>query len=304
MKLISVERIWHDEKHNAFTDLCSYQNRYYITFRSATDHYSLDGGLIILCSEDGTAWKKVADIKSPRGALRDAKFSSHPDGSLLLHSAYIRDHNEQRLCQSIVYRSADGQHWDDGKNTGDENIWIWRAKWNRGSCHAIGYSTKKPLFTRLYESTDGLHYRALVAQLFDTGFSNESDWIYLQDGTMVVLLRRDGKEDNSAMLGLAKPGYTDWSWHDLQIRIGGPALLQLDNGDIIAVIRTYHEDNAQTELFKLDLEQKSLEKLITLPSSGDCSYAGVIQKDSEVWISYYSSHEDDSTDIYLAKLQV
>jgi hypothetical protein len=42
---------------------------------------------------------------------------------------------------------------------------------------------------------------------------------------------------------------------------------------------------------------------VTLPSGGDCSYAGLVWHEGQLWVSYYSSHEG-KTAIYLARLKV
>ncbi|MDH5184452.1 MAG: exo-alpha-sialidase [Gammaproteobacteria bacterium] len=301
MKLLSTKRIWHSQHHNAFTDLILFKNTYYVAFRTAETHHSINGFLQILSSCNGDDWEECATISLPDSDLRDPKFCLHPDGQLAIHTKQVKQLGERLQHHSLLFRSQDGKLWDQGQPVGEENIWMWRAKWFQGYCYSIGYTRD---LTRLYRSTDGVCFDVHKEILFNQGFSNESDWVYLDDGTMVLLLRRDGKNDNTAMLGISCGDYTQWSWHDLQMQIGGPALLKLSDDCIIVAIRTYSESDAATELYRLDLEQKKLQHLLTLPSSGDCSYAGIIQHDDEVWVSYYSSHEDDSTDIYLAKLQL
>jgi hypothetical protein len=45
------------------------------------------------------------------------------------------------------------------------------------------------------------------------------------------------------------------------------------------------------------------EPLLTLPSGGDTSYPGMVWHDNEIWMSYYSSHEE-KTAIYLARIKL
>src|SRR5262249_6659452 len=47
----------------------------------------------------------------------------------------------------------------------------------------------------------------------------------------------------------------------------------------------------------------TLKELITLPSGGDTSYAGLVWHDDLLWVSYYSSHEGRAP-IYLAKVRL
>jgi hypothetical protein len=43
--------------------------------------------------------------------------------------------------------------------------------------------------------------------------------------------------------------------------------------------------------------------VLTLPSGGDTSYAGMVWHDGVLWVSYYASHEG-KTAIYLARVKV
>jgi len=43
--------------------------------------------------------------------------------------------------------------------------------------------------------------------------------------------------------------------------------------------------------------------LLTLPSGGDTSYAGMVWHEGLLWVTYYSSHEE-KTCIYLAKVKL
>jgi hypothetical protein len=45
------------------------------------------------------------------------------------------------------------------------------------------------------------------------------------------------------------------------------------------------------------------EPVLTLPSGGDTSYAGMVWHGDLLWVSYYASHEG-KTAIYLARVKV
>jgi hypothetical protein len=45
------------------------------------------------------------------------------------------------------------------------------------------------------------------------------------------------------------------------------------------------------------------EPVLTLTSSGDTSYPGLVWHENQLWMSFYSSHEG-KTSIYLAKLNM
>ena len=51
------------------------------------------------------------------------------------------------------------------------------------------------------------------------------------------------------------------------------------------------------------MTRNSYDPVLALPSGGDCSYPGMVWHDGMLWVSYYSSHEGQ-TSIYLAKIAI
>ena len=43
---------------------------------------------------------------------------------------------------------------------------------------------------------------------------------------------------------------------------------------------------------------------MTFTSGGDTSYPGLVWHDGHLWMSYYSSHENKKSSIYLAKIKL
>jgi hypothetical protein len=124
------------------------------------------------------------------------------------------------------------------------------------------------------------------------------------EGTMYCLQRRDGNPPhNSAFLGISAPPYKKWQWHDLKLHLGGPNFIQIPDGRWIAAGRILHGNDHKTEIAWLDVEQKSLQPILELPSGGDTSYPGLVWHDDLLWVSYYSSHEGKAN-IYLAKAKI
>ena len=112
-------------------------------------------------------------------------------------------------------------------------------------------------FTSLLTSEDGIHYRELVSQMCGDGYPTEATLRFSAEGTLYCLQRRDGEEpENSALLGVSKPPYTQWQWHDLKIYFGGPNFIQVPSGQWIAAGRVLRGDGPKTELAVLDVERK------------------------------------------------
>jgi hypothetical protein len=298
--LVEARRIWDKAPHNAFTDLVRFKNRWYCVFREGKGHVSLDGALRVIMSVDGDVWESAALITSEDSDLRDAKIAVTPEGQLMLSGAEAMNDTTEYKHQSLTWFSNDGRTWSEGYEVGQRDFWLWRTTWHKSMAYGIEYGTNKsPRLLRLYSSRDGKTYDTLVESLFDVGYPNETSMVFLDDDTCYCLLRRDGKP-NTGQLGIAKPPYTDWTWKDLGIRIGGPHLIQLPDGRFVATVRRY-DGGVRTSLHWLDPHEGTLTEFLKLPSGGDTSYAGQVWHDGLLWVSYYSSHEG-KTSIYLAKV--
>lgn len=299
-ELVESKKIWDLAPHNAFTDLIRFQDRWYCVFREGKAHVSPDGALRIITSPDGKSWNSAALIQSENSDLRDAKINLTPDGKLMLGGAAALHQPQGFTHQSLVWFSPDGHTWSAPTEVADPNYWMWRITWHKQVAYGVGYECGKTQDVRLYRSTDGKRFETLVSKLYDTGYPNESSLVFQEDDTCLCLLRRDGKP-NSGLLGTARPPYVDWSWKDLGIRIGGPHLLHIPDGRLIAAVRLY-EPKPRTALCTLDAKAGKIHEILALPSGGDTSYAGLVWHEGLLWVSYYSSHEG-KTCIYLAKVR-
>ncbi len=311
--LVSVEKIWDKAPHNGFTDLVRYKDRWYCTFREGEGHASNDGILKIIASDDGEKWELAASIESTRGwDMREAKFAIMPDGRLMLTGAEANRKTKPTQHQSLVWLTSDGTNWTKTKNIADPDFWLWRGAWHKGKGYYFGYKTGAGTRAiRFYGTVDGEKFDMIADDVFPDqpkGYPNETTVKFLKDGTCLCLLRRDGGRDlNSAQLGIAKPPYKDWKWKDLGVRIGGPNMLQLPDGNWVAVIRRYGEGKMQVKdwynsVHWLDPEKGTLKEVLKLPFTGDSGYTGMVWHDGLLWVSNYSSHEE-GTNVYLAKIK-
>lgn len=300
-ELVSVRKIWDEAPHNAFTDLIRHEGRWYCVFREGKAHVSPDGALRVIESRDGQTWTASARITSPTADLRDAKITMTPDQRLMLSGAGALHQPAAARHQSLAWFSRDGHAWSDGTPIGDPNMWMWRVTWHRGVAYGIGYGTGGEKRVRLYSSRDGAHFDTLVENLFDEGYPNEHGLVFLPDDTALCLLRRDAGT-RTAKLGTARPPYREWTWQDLGVRFGGPHMLRLADGRIVAAGRLY-DGKVRTALCWLDPAKGTLTEFLTLPSGGDTSYPGLVWHEGLLWVSYYSSHEG-KTSIYLAQVKL
>ena len=303
LELVNVARIWDKAPHNAFTDLVRFNNRFFCVFREGEKHVSADGALRVITSKDGKNWESAALITSPNSDLRDAKITVTPDGKLMLSGAEALHDKSLHTHQSLVWFSADGYNWSEKQEIGDPDFWLWRTTWHNGKAYNFGYGCREEKSLRLYSGNDGKTFETLVENLNIEGYPNETSVVFKGD-TAFCLLRRDG-EKKSGLLGISLPPYNNWNWKDTEVRIGGPHLIFLPDGRLLAAVRLYGSDGwspARTSLCLLNPVTGRLTEELQLPSGGDTSYAGLALFDGFLWVSYYSSHEE-KTAIYLAKVK-
>lgn len=308
-ELISVEKIWDAGRHNAFTDLIRFHDRFFCVFRESEGHVGGDGRIRVLVSDDGTDWKSAAAPLAEEGIdLRDPKLSITPDGRLMMVLGGSVYGGTKTLMgrQPRVAFSADGYDWTPPQRVLSEGDWLWRVTWHDGTAYGVSYRTQprpdetgSDWLASLYKSRDGVQWDR-VTDLKVPDRPNETTLRFLPDGRMVALVRREAGT-KKGWIGSSRPPYTDWAWHETRHQIGGPNFIRLPNGQLWAVGRSY-PGGAKTVLARMTVDG-GYDPVLTLPSGGDTSYAGLVWHDGLLWISYYSSHEG-KTSIYLAKVRL
>ena len=303
-RLERVTRIWDKDPHSAFTDLIYWKDRFICVFRAGFKHVSDDGKIVILSSEDGQQWKLENQLKALNNDYRDPKIIIGNDDELIIYAVRVIQGGQLPVHQSVYWKSKDAQHWYEHQDIGEPDSWLWRVTHHNTGYYGWGYGTNKERFIRLYKSDNGHRFEPITPKLLaDKGYPNETAMIMEGDQAW-CLLRRDGKAPlNTALLGTAKAPFTDWTWRDVGVQIGGPAMLRLPSGQFLVTARLYDAPQVRTALCQLDIEHAKLKELVTLPSSGDSSYAGMVWHRQKLWISYYSFHEGKSS-IYFAEVDI
>lgn len=320
-EIVSQKKIWDAGRHNAFTDLIRFQNRWYCSFREADGHVGGDGALRILTSPDGDKWESAALLTEKGIDLRDPKLSITADGRLMVVAGgSVYDGTKTLLGrQPRVAFSADGKTWSATQRVLAEGDWLWRVTWHKKTCYGIAYDASKRTTSaaqeaaktdqpaapgpadwklKLFSSDTGDKF-TLITHLDVPGHPNETTLRFLSDDTMIALIRREGGDKNG-WIGTSQPPYKSWTYTPTTHRFGGPNFIVLEGDRMIAGGRSY-PGGAKTVL--AHLTPKSYEPFLTLPSGGDTSYPGLVIHDQLLWVSYYSSHEGKSS-IYLAKVKL
>lgn len=306
LRLVSAKRIWDQAPHNAFTDLIRFKDRWYCVFRESPAHLSSGGKIRVLSSADGEQWASVGLISQDGVGLVDPKLTITPQGRLMLSGGSVKVlESGAESYRSVVRFSGNGSEWSEGQFVGDTDNWLWSPAWKNGAAYCVGYETaphgSKAGLAYLYRSEDGSKWNTSERIAFPNG--NEAALVFEAGGTAYALLRRDGVNSGlTARLGTAQPPYTNWTWKDLAIRVGGQEMIQLPDGRLLAATRLY-DGGVRTSLSWIDPARGTLTEALKLPSGGDTSYAGMVLHDGKLWMSYYSSHEGKAN-IYLAQVAI
>lgn len=319
-EVVSIAKIWDQGSHNAFTDLIRWHDKWYCTFREADGHVGGNGRLRVLESADGNAWEAAALLAEEGIDLRDPKLSVTPDDRLMITAGgSVYEGKTLMGRQPRVAFSNDAREWTATQRVLTEGEWLWRVTWHGGKAYGASYNaalrstpaaqeaaktgTTPPgpaeWKLKLVASSDGVKYD-LVTHLDVPGHPNETTLRFLPDGEMVALVRREGGS-TFGWIGRSQAPYTQWTWKETSHRFGGPNFIRLPDGNLWAAGRTY-PGGAKTVLARMTATG-DYQPALTLTSSGDTSYPGLVWHEGQLWMSYYSSHEGKSA-IYLARLKV
>lgn len=306
---VSLQKIWDQGRHNAFTDLIRFRGRFFCSFREADDHVGGDGKIRILVSRDGEKWDSAALLVEDGIDLRDPKLSITADKRLMVVAGGSVYQGGKKLLgrRPRVAFSRDGSQWTPPQKVLSDGEWLWRVTWHQGKAWGVSYNAMVPdgqdWTLKLVSAPDGVQFSD-VAHLKVPGRPNETTLRFLRDGTLMALVRREGTPQLRPMawIGTSPAPYTEWTWKESNMQAGGPNFIELPNGELWAVTRDYRKGPKRvTSLCRMD--RQSLTPLLSFPSGGDNSYGGLLWFKNLLWVSYYSGHEG-KVSIYLAKVRL
>ncbi|MFT2091430.1 hypothetical protein [Paraglaciecola sp. 2405UD69-4] len=308
MKINWSIKIGNKAGHNAFVDVCHFNNWFYCCYREATNHISADGKICILKVDHQGVVLNRSLIQLPSTDLRDPKLTITPDGKMLLIAYARRTNSENRTIgtRNLCWVSQTGDSWSTHKEFAEKGWWLWRITWHQGLGYGFAYNRKQNAIN-FFTGDPRRSFHRHVTSAFSLkkhgkGYPNESDIIF-NEKTAYAIIRRDA-DSYTAQLGISNFPYKRWKWTDLQRYIGGPALIKVNAELAILAGRIFEEGKLVTGVFTLNLNTAKLIKQLVLPSQGDNSYPGLVIENDKLYICYYSSHEDNKSSVYMTELDI
>ena len=322
VRVENLRRIPHNGEHNAFTDLVRWRGSFWLTFRSCPDGHMVHptSSIRILRSENALDWEEVPRFSVERRDTRDPHFLVFRDRLFVYTGTWwsgddTLPREDYNLNQHLGYAvfSEDGETWSTPQALeGTYGHYIWRATTHGDRAYLCGrrkraYSEQEGgsgapriVESAMLESEDGLVWR--FHSLFQEDRGDETAFLFEEDGSLLAVSRSGSQP---AQVIRARPPWREKTRRDFEDYIGGPLLARWGSRYLVGGRRQTGE-GPRTALYWLEGEE--LVKILELPSGGDNSYPGFVERDDgSGLVSWYSSHEQDAegrtiTAIYLADL--
>ncbi len=320
VRVESVRRVFDNGEHNAFTDLCRFNGRFYLTFRTCPDGHGVHptSSIIVLASDDGRAWNEVHRFRVDKRDVRDPHFLVFREKLFVYTGAWYcgdRSPKHYEMNDHLGYAAwtDNGTAWRSPVMLeGTYGHYVWRAATHRGKAYLCArrkreFAVSKNRAERdalvesaILESDDGLVWRKVG--LFQERYGDETAFLFEDDGSVLAVARSGG--GRNAQICRARSPYERFHRTDLDRHVGGPLLAKWGERYLVGGRKTIGK--AVTSLYWLVDDR--LEEFAELPSGGDNSYPGFIElSPTRALVSYYSSHEHDEsgrtmTNIYMGEL--
>jgi hypothetical protein len=311
----NVEKIWSDEKHNAFPSIVFHDNEHIIAFRSASGHMRTDGNITLIKKDLFGNWKIFAKFSVDNKLdARDPKLSINPKGNIyVIYAEHEWSSDEKRILKTrtnyvIGKKNSYGQYTftkpaqiqfqENQKSELPQKIqWLWDVTWNNNKAYGFLY-TANSSSVWLMSSNNGIYY-SLIKKVELTGKVNEGTIIF-SDNEMKAVIRNNA---GNAFILSSLPPYENFKVNQLSIPTGGPHLFILNNHDFLLTRFWEKISNRYTTLGVVD--KNIFKPLIYFPSIGDTGYGDVLIEKDYLIVTYYSTlnHDENSaSNIYLARV--
>jgi len=316
-----------DGQHNAFTDMLFWHEQYWLVYVSSPSHFASEQSRLVLSkSSDARRWQEVRKFDGDGQDIRDPKFGIINDQ--LFVYALLNQSFDPEPYKTIVTHSQNGLDWMPFEAVTPDGWLLGRPTTLDGSTwYAPAHRTDEGTAV-LLRSTDGVNW-VIHSTIFKGNVerADETALHFLKNGNLLAVSRLEegssifGSEHAATLLSIASSPYKVWNQatRSSVTRLDGPILFSIHDR-IYAVGRRQPNldsmyppaassgtanrfgkvaeigkkqgsvfEQKRTALFLVDKNGSGLTCLADLPSSGDTSYAGVVVKDNQVFISYYTN---------------
>ena len=294
-----------NNKHNAFTSMIKYNNKYIVVYRVGTTHVDYNGKIVMKTSDDGVIWSDETDILSQENYdYRDGELIVF-NGKLVLRYVRRNDINNTnadiRKCFTIY--TTDLMNWSTPVEMPNP---IGERSASRGNMTIKDnelYSINYDLWSGTYLlKTSNLENWSVVKNhlLYET---NETSILWT--GSKFIALFRMTDDTKNSIIGFSDNAI-DWSYKTFPLKAHCPTLDLINlnlYGNTKAIAITYRDVNLYNSLFNrvyfnicfINENGNFIYNPYMLLSSlanFDIGYGSVVEDTNNLYISYYTSNKE------------
>lgn len=300
-------------RSNNNVDAVAYNNRYYLAFRTATNHFpSKKAGIYIVSSTDMCNWQYESyihtgrDLREPRFMVLNKKlFLYYFEGSKRFYEFAPKDIWVSTL-DTLTH------NWDNKILDNMEGYVPWRIRTRNGKAYLSAYYGVG-LYTgghqgdlRLFTTTDGYNWQAISEQAqVNLPGAEEGEFDFDPDGNLWACVRLEGE---GALVAYADKNNLD-NWKTFRTKKKyDSSLMFMRNGEMYLIARrnmggdaekfprwlplnwqrklnmvAYSLHSKRTALYKLDKSTKTFEHIMDLPGCGDTAFPALVKKDDNTY---------------------
>ena len=294
-----------NNKHNAFTSMVKFNNKYVIVYRVGTTHVDYNGKIVMKTSDDGLIWSDETVILSQENYdFRDGELIVF-NGKLVLRYVRRNDINNTnadiRKCFTIY--TTDLMNWSTPVEMPNP---IGNRSASRGNMtikdnelYSINYDLWSGTF--LLKTNDLITWSVVKNHLlYET---NETSILWT--GSKFIALFRMTDDTKNSVIGFSNNGI-DWSYKTFPLKAHCPTLdlINLNSyGNTKAIAITYRDVNLYNSLFNRvyfnicfinengNIIYNPYMILSTL-ANFDNGYGSVVEDTNNLYISYYTSNKE------------
>ncbi len=258
MRVESNEVIYSDGRHNAFTSMVRWRDKFYVAFRNGSNHRSNDGKILLMCSKDLRSWSEPRTVINSSFDDRDPTLFVYNERlfvtSMTIDREWQNSNNpflgvlrSQRRLFTLITSTADGEEFTEPTQGLPDHLGIW---WVEQSENVLYASVQKRLpaegrdgicRAELWKSLNGTDWE-YVSVISEENEATEVALLILPDKRMLAFVRHDAEENHFPEIMLSRLPYVDWKtiirfdfWHN------GPCLGRVDD-TIVTASRAFFDD--------------------------------------------------------------
>ncbi|MBM3981867.1 MAG: exo-alpha-sialidase [Planctomycetes bacterium] len=298
VKPTEVRKMFADGKHNAFTAFVKFKGTYLLAFRTAKEHNSADGDIVVLKSADAKEWTEALKLDIDKRDDRDPQLLVVAD-KLIMYVASMKGPD----LTTYAVTTEDGKTWSKPKAVYEEKYIVWKPI-QYGKLYYSGAHKKdevsggKGREVHFIKSSDGIAWEK-VSTIRAGNWESETTLHFEKDGTCFAFLRQKYGSPQAQILE-AKAPYKEWKNRPTDVtHFSGHSVRTY--GDVTYLFsrdRNGPPDNRYGQVIYTFADGK-LAPYSRFPAGGDCAYAEAVRDGDNMLVSYYSTHEKQ-TNIYLA----